>query len=105
MKLLTRAVCNRCDTPVYFEDVSPGYWAVCLEHDEDIYKVECYISVVEIKPLHNVVRAEDVGQGYGLPCPVCLDIMTNHSQLHPAWSDEYDEVVCTTCQEEVLPRA
>jgi hypothetical protein len=57
-----------------------------------------------MKTLHNVVRAEDKGQGDGLPCPVCLDIMRdNISQLAPAWSDEYDEVVCTTCQEEVLP--
>ena len=56
-----------------------------------------------MKTLHNVVRAEDVGQGDGLSCPVCLDTMRdNVSQLRPAWSDEYDEVVCTTCQEEVL---
>lgn len=53
--------------------------------------------------LHNVVRAEDVGQGDGLQCPVCLDVMRdNVSQLRPAWSDHYDEVVCTTCQEDVL---
>lgn len=59
-----------------------------------------------MKTLHNVTRAEDAGQGDGLPCPVCLDTMRdNVSQLRPAWSDEYDEVVCTTCQEEVLPRA
>lgn len=52
--------------------------------------------------LHNVVRAEDYGQGDGLQCPVCLDVMRdNVSQLRPAWSDHYDEVVCTTCQEMV----
>ena len=56
-----------------------------------------------LKNLHNVVRAEDKGQGDGFFCPVCLDIMRdNVSQLMPAWSDEYDEVVCTSCQEEAL---
>jgi hypothetical protein len=106
MKLLNRAVCNRCYTPVEFIDVSPGYWAVCPEHDEDLYSIECCVSVVEIKPLHNVPRAEDKGMGDGLPCPVCLDTMSdNISQLVPEWSDEYGEIVCTTCQEKVLPRA
>ena len=45
MKLLTRAVCNRCDTPVEFDDVSPGYWASCPEHDEDLDKWECKVEV------------------------------------------------------------
>ena len=33
-------VCNRCKTPVVFENVSEGYYAVCLEHDEDLYQFE-----------------------------------------------------------------
>lgn len=33
--------CNRCGSVVSFEDVSPGYYAVCPEHDEDLYKMEC----------------------------------------------------------------
>ena len=41
------ALCNRCDTPVEFDDVSPGYWASCPEHDEDLYKVECYLEVTQ----------------------------------------------------------
>jgi len=39
------AVCNRCETPVEFENVSPDYWAVCPEHDEDLDKWECKIEV------------------------------------------------------------
>jgi hypothetical protein len=39
------AVCNRCETPVMFEDISPGYWAVCPEHDEDLYSIECKLEV------------------------------------------------------------
>jgi hypothetical protein len=33
-------VCARCNTPVVFKDVSPGYYAVCPEHDEDLYQME-----------------------------------------------------------------
>jgi len=60
------------------------------------------MEVTAMKTLHNVVRAEDKGQGDGLQCPNCLDVMRdNISQLAPAWSDYYDEVVCTSCAEEV----
>jgi hypothetical protein len=55
-----------------------------------------------MKTLHNVVKAEDVTKGDWLQCPNCLEVMRdNHSQLRPAWSDYYDEVVCTSCAEEV----
>lgn len=40
-----RIVCNRCDTPVSFDDVSQGYWAVCPQHDEDLFMIECKIEV------------------------------------------------------------
>ena len=33
-------VCSRCDTPVIYEDVSQGYYAVCPTHDEDLYQFE-----------------------------------------------------------------
>lgn len=33
-------VCRRCGTPVSYDDVSPGYFAVCPEHDEDLYLIE-----------------------------------------------------------------
>jgi len=33
-------VCNRCLTPVNYENVSPGYYAVCNEHQEDLYEFE-----------------------------------------------------------------
>ena len=56
-----------------------------------------------VKLLHDVKRAEDKGQGDGLLCPVCLEVMRdNVSQLRPEWSDVYQEVVCTTCEEEVI---
>ena len=62
-----------------------------------------WLDIQGIDRLKNVVRAEDVGQGDGLQCPNCLDVMrNNHSQLRPAWSDYYDEVVCTTCAVEVI---
>jgi hypothetical protein len=58
---------------------------------------------MKTKFLHDVPRAEDYGQGDGLQCPVCLDVMRdNVSQLKPVWSDEYDEVVCTSCQEDAI---
>jgi hypothetical protein len=34
--------CNRCNTEVSFDDVSPDYYAVCPHHDEDLYKFETY---------------------------------------------------------------
>ena len=33
-------VCHRCKTPVTFDDVSEGYYAVCPEHYEDLYEFE-----------------------------------------------------------------
>ena len=33
-------ICNRCLTPVIFNDVSEGYYAVCPEHEEDLYQFE-----------------------------------------------------------------
>ena len=39
-----RRYCNRCDTPVVYYGVSPGYSAVCPEHDEDLYLVEMYLG-------------------------------------------------------------
>lgn len=33
-------VCARCRTPVSFEQVSDGYYAVCPYHDEDLYDFE-----------------------------------------------------------------
>lgn len=38
-------VCIRCNTPVVFEQVSAGYFAVCPQHYEDLYKFET-MSVV-----------------------------------------------------------
>jgi hypothetical protein len=40
-----KAVCSRCDTPVEFDEVSPGYWAVCPSHDEDLFMIECKVEV------------------------------------------------------------
>jgi hypothetical protein len=34
--------CNRCNAKVVFENVSPNYYAVCPEHDEDLYEFETY---------------------------------------------------------------
>jgi hypothetical protein len=33
-------VCNRCEEQVSFENVSDGYYAVCNNHDEDLYSFE-----------------------------------------------------------------
>lgn len=33
---------RRCDTEVTFEEVTPGYFAVCLECYEDLYQFETY---------------------------------------------------------------
>jgi hypothetical protein len=33
-------VCARCKTPVMYIDISPGYYAVCPEHEEDLYSFE-----------------------------------------------------------------
>ena len=41
----------------------------------------------------------------GIMCPNCEDIMNSDvTQLRPTWSDYYDDVVCLTCAEEMLPR-
>jgi len=32
--------CLRCGTKVSFENVSEGYFAVCPQHDEDLYEIE-----------------------------------------------------------------
>jgi hypothetical protein len=32
--------CLRCGTAVSFEDVTEGYFAVCPNHDEDLYEIE-----------------------------------------------------------------
>jgi hypothetical protein len=37
---MNKTVCTRCESEVSFENVSEGYYAVCLEHDEDLYKIE-----------------------------------------------------------------
>ena len=42
---MNRAVCNRCETPVSFDDVTQGYWAVCPQHDEDLFMIECKVEV------------------------------------------------------------
>jgi hypothetical protein len=34
--------CNRCDATVLFTGVSDGYFAVCPQHYEDLYKFETY---------------------------------------------------------------
>lgn len=31
---------RRCETPVAFENVTDGYYAVCPQHDEDLYHTE-----------------------------------------------------------------
>ncbi len=36
----TKHLCARCDSPVQFTDVSEGYFAVCPNHDEDLFRVE-----------------------------------------------------------------
>ena len=33
----------------------------------------------------------------GTSCPVCDDIMTEHSNYRPVWSDDYDNIVCQHC--------
>jgi hypothetical protein len=33
----------------------------------------------------------------GTACPVCHDIMTEHSNYRPVWSDDYDNIVCQHC--------
>ena len=35
-----KVICARCCTPVSFNEVSPGYYAVCEYHDEDLYQFE-----------------------------------------------------------------
>jgi hypothetical protein len=36
-------VCKRCETPVVYENVSKGYFAICPSHDEDLYSFETVI--------------------------------------------------------------
>lgn len=89
---MNRAVCNRCDTPVSFDDVSPGYWAVCPKHDEDLFMIECKVDVMQ--------------EFDGNTCPKCLDTMDSKvSYLRPTWSDYYDNVVCLDCFETVYANA
>ena len=89
---MNRAVCNRCDTPVSFDDVSPGYWAVCPKHDEDLFMIECKVEVTQ--------------EFDGNRCPKCLDVMDSSvSYLRPTWSDHYDNVVCLDCAEAVYANA
>jgi hypothetical protein len=42
-----KILCNRCNTPVSFDEVSSGYWAVCPKHDEDLLMIECKLEVME----------------------------------------------------------
>lgn len=37
-------VCIRCQNKVSFEEVSNGYYAVCLYHNEDLYKFETEVK-------------------------------------------------------------
>jgi hypothetical protein len=37
-------LCNRCDTPVVYEEVSTGYYCVCPYHYEDLYQFETYLK-------------------------------------------------------------
>ena len=36
-------VCSRCETPVVFENVSKGYYAVCPWHEEDLFEFETHV--------------------------------------------------------------
>lgn len=40
LKENAQIICSRCKSPVSFEDVSEHYFAVCLEHDEDLFEFE-----------------------------------------------------------------
>lgn len=37
---MSKEVCVRCGTFVVYTDVTPGYYAVCPKHDEDLYQFE-----------------------------------------------------------------
>ncbi len=37
-------VCHRCKTQVSFDSVSRGYYAVCPNHDEDLYYFETEVA-------------------------------------------------------------
>jgi hypothetical protein len=41
LEILPLTKCARCDSMLSFDNVSEGYYAVCPEHDEDLYEVEC----------------------------------------------------------------
>ena len=36
-------------------------------------------------------------EAMGQPCPVCGDVMSDHSAFIPTWSDEHDNIVCWDC--------
>jgi hypothetical protein len=38
-----KIVCLRCRSVVSFDNVSNGYFAVCLTHDEDLFEFETEI--------------------------------------------------------------
>lgn len=42
-------LCKRCGTPVSFDEVSDGYYAVCPQHDEDLYEFETTTMKDQIK--------------------------------------------------------
>lgn len=70
--------CARCLVEVVFQDVSDGYFAVCPNHDEDVYDFE------------TVVMPKDE-----LPVRKC--------ELHPEAQVYYDpvmqEVTCPDCED------
>jgi hypothetical protein len=37
-------VCSRCRSEVVFVEVSPGYYAVCPEHFEDLFEFETEVA-------------------------------------------------------------
>lgn len=37
-------VCSRCGDAVSFENVSDDYYAVCLQHDEDLFEFETEVE-------------------------------------------------------------
>jgi hypothetical protein len=68
--------CGRCDTPVVFTDVSPNYFAVCPEHDEDLYSYETYnddqraINILEGAIQHFVRKGQST-----IPLGILNDIL------------------------------
>lgn len=41
VEILPLTKCARCDSMLTFHDTTPGYYATCPEHDEDLDKWEC----------------------------------------------------------------